>query len=388
MSILSVTELLSVRNKQLYQLSDDSITLDTSIPDSDAITDVNYQSSLLEEECVMTLKTKYQEIEVITSVPSPVNSFSSGNPTNLRSILIGSNSNSLIIGDNFNNFINSRSGDDLVFGFGGNDILLGGRGSDHLIGDFLPADIDFDQYGQILKFEIDSRNDILKGGKGDDILVDQYGSDVLRGGKGNDRLISISDSGTPRENNRIPAQSSDGNDLEKLRFSQKFFNNEGLESNDILSGGLGADTFEWNLLINASKSIVEKNTTDGIINWGMDGVAGENTNYHDHWVDGIGRDVITDFSGSGGEGDKIIIKGHTVQAMLLFEMEEKAVIGLYSDQGNDGERGGGAHDFDVLGKIVVRHDGNFNYENDVSLIGVDYGAYGDGAYLADSFGFA
>lgn len=141
------------------------------------------------------------------------------------------------------------------------------------------------------------------------------------------------------------------------------------------------------MLVNATKSIVADNSSDQIINWGMNGVAGENENYHDHWVDGIGRDVITDFSGEGGEGDKIVIKGHTAKAMLLRESGSKAVIGLYSDQGDDGERGGGAHDFDVLGEIIVRHDGNFSYENDVSVLGVDYKAYGNGSGLLDSFGF-
>ena len=198
----------------------------------------------------------------------------------------------------------------------------------------------------------------------------------------------MSDSGTPKENRRIPAQADDGNDLDKLRFTISFFNPQFIDGNDTLEGGSGADTFEWNLLINAPKSIVNKHTNDQIINWGGNGVAGENQNYHDHWVDGIGRDVITDFSGEGGEGDKIIIRGHTVQTMLLKESNSKAVIGVYSDQGNDGERGNGAHDFDVLGKIVVLHDGNFNYENDLSVIGTDYGAYGDGAGLADVFGFA
>ena len=161
-----------------------------------------------------------------------------------------------------------------------------------------------------------------------------------------------------------------------------------MASKDILTGGSGADTFEWNLLINASKDIVEKHTNDDeVINWGMNGVAGENDNYHDHWVDGIGRDLITDFSGQGGENDQIIVRGHTVKVKLLSEKPNKAKLGIYSDQGNDGERGNGAHDFDVLGKIVVKHDGNFNFDNDVQVVGVDYGAYGNGAELDQVFGF-
>ena len=302
------------------------------------------------------------------------------------SLIIGSGNGCTIEGNQYNNIILARGGDDLVFGHNGNDRLIGGKGSDHLIGDSISNREDFNNKGQLLKE--DFRNDILKGGVEDDILVDQYGSDKLKGGKGNDTLISISDSGIPNENKKIKPQNDDGNDLEKLKFRRRFFNPEAFESNDRLTGGEGSDTFEWNLLINARKSIVEKNTTDGVINWGMNGVAGENDAYHDHWVDGIGRDVITDFSGVGGEKDKIIIKGHTVKAELLFEKDLKAVIGLYSDQGNDGARGGGAHDFDVLGKIVVHHDGNFNFNEDISVIGVDYGAYGTGSNLHEAYGFA
>ena len=300
---------------------------------------------------------------------------------------LGTRDDDVITGSTENDFIIGFGGNDLMFGGSGNDVLMGRKGNDHLIGDFLPSSRDFDDFGRLLQSAATAKNDVLIGGSGDDVLVDQYGSDVLRGGAGNDRLISISDSGTPQENQRIQAQVDDGSDLDKLRFAKRFFNPEGYASNDRLTGGEGADTFEWNLLINATKSIVADNTSDQIINWGMNGVAGENENYHDHWVDGIGRDVITDFSGEGGEGDKIVIKGHTVKAMLLRESESKAVIGLYSDQGNDGERGGGAHDFDVLGKIIVRHDGNFSYENDVSVLGVDYGAYGNGSGLLDAFGF-
>ena len=301
---------------------------------------------------------------------------------------LGKRGDDVITGSGENDLIFGFRGSDLMLGVNGNDVLMGGKDSDHLIGDFFPSSENFDDFGQLLQSVASGKNDVLIGGPGDDVLVDQYGSDVFRGGAGNDRLISISDSGTPRENQRIKAQVENGSDLDKLRFAEKFFNPEDFASNDRFKGGEGADTFEWNLLINAPKSIVDGNTSDQIINWGMDGVAGENENYHDHWVDGIGRDVITDFSGEGGEGDKIIIKGHTVKTMMLRESESRVVIGLYSDQGNDGERGGGAHDFDVLGKIIVKHDGNFSYEDDLSVIGVDYGAYGNGSGLADAFGFA
>ena len=66
-------------------------------------------------------------------------------------------------------------------------------------------------------------------------------------------------------------------------------------------------------MINAKREIILKHVNDdGTINWGMNGVAGENDNeVHDHWVDGFGNDVITDFNRE--EGDKIRIEGHTTE---------------------------------------------------------------------------
>lgn len=339
-----------------------------------------YQISIDETNDYLSTYEQVLELENLNSVSTIDN--------NIPSRFKGSRNSDFIVGDATNSIIRARKGEDLVLGMGGNDRLHGGKGSDHLVGDFIPSREDYDEQGELIQSRSQTNNDILIGGDDDDILVDQYGSDRLRGGKGDDILISISDSGTPQENARIPAQTEDGDDLDKLKFNGKFFNPENYESNDRLTGGEGSDIFQWNLLINASKSIVDENTEDGIINWGMDGVAGENDNYHDHWVDGIGRDVITDFSGKGGENDQIIINGHTVQATLLSDTGTKAVIGVYSDQGADGQRGGGAHDFDVLGKIIVHHDGNFNFANDVEVEGVDYGAYGPGSEIFDVFQFA
>lgn len=335
-------------------------------------------------EAVDYLHEEYEISSVISLVPETSSDASDNDDEILLSSMEGTRGADLIIGDIADNVIRARKGDDMVFGMGGNDKVFGGKGADHLIGDFLPSSEDFDEQGYLIQSEGKSFNDTLVGGDGDDILVDQYGADRLKGGDGDDRLVSVSDSGTPRENPRVEV----GDTLEELKFSSKFFNPENYESNDRLTGGEGADVFEWNLLINAPKSIVAAETEDdGEIVWGMGGVAGRNDNYHDHWVDGIGRDVITDFSGEGGEGDAIIIKGHTVEAMLLSETETKAVIGVYSDQQGDGERGGGAHDFDVLGKIVVIHDGAFDFETDVTIEGVDYGAYGQGSDIFEVYGF-
>ena len=334
-------------------------------------------------EAVDYLHEEYEISSVISLVPETSSDASDNDDEIVLSSMEGTRGADLIIGDIADNVIRARKGDDMVFGMGGNDKVFGGKGADHLIGDFLPSSEDFDEQGYLIQSEGKSFNDTLVGGDGDDILVDQYGADRLKGGDGDDRLVSVSDSGTPRENPRVEV----GDTLEELKFSSKFFNPENYESNDRLTGGDGADVFEWNLLINAPKDIVERNTDAGVIRWGMDGVAGENNNYHDHWVDGIGRDVITDFSGKAGEGDQIVIKGHTVAIALLSDEDGRAVIGVYSDQGGDEERGGGAHDFDVLGKIVVFHDDAFDFDVDVEVESVDYGAYGQGSDIFDVFQF-
>ena len=110
---------------------------------------------------------------------------------------------------------------------------------------------------------------------------------------------------------------------------------------------------EFNFLLNAKAEILEKHTrSDGSINWR--GVAGENDNVHDHWVEGIGNDVIFDFSNQ--DRDKIILRGHTVEIAKVTYGEDGggdySLITVRSQQGN----GGGAHDEDLLGTVKVYGD--------------------------------
>ena len=99
-------------------------------------------------------------------------------------------------------------------------------------------------------------------------------------------------------------------------------------------------------MLNAKHEILDKHTRDdGSINWRK--VAGENDNVHDHWVEGIGNDTILDFSKQ--DGDKIDIRGHTVEIASITYGEDDggdySLIALRSQQGD----GGGAHDEDPLG---------------------------------------
>ena len=300
--------------------------------------------------------------------------------------LNGGDGGDKLFGGNGNDVLNGGEGEDKLFGGSGNDVLNGGEGEDKLFGgsgdDILKDDsnlknTDFNQKGYLRVNTLKKfGNDELFGGNGDDRLIFQLGSDKVFGGTGNDRFISLSDSNIPKENKNIPANKDDGNDLEKLSFDSLFYNPNNLSSNDVIFGGEGEDLFIFKLLINAKKEIIEKHTNeDGIINWGMNGVAGENNNYHDHWVEGIGYDVIKDFSVN--ERDSILLTGHTVQATKLSDIKNKAIIGIYSDQGADEKRGGGAHDLDVLGIIEVNYSGAnlFDMNSNLEIVQNDFGIF-------------
>ncbi len=291
--------------------------------------------------------------------------------------MFGGAGNDAMVGGFGNDRMFGGTGNDAMVGSFGRDRMFGGMGNDELVGDVAIQAKDFNKKGYFKKSTARKHgNDVLRGGDGNDWLQDQLGSDRMFGGTGDDTLVSVADSGTPAENKAIGANVDDGNDVDKLNFSDRFVNPAGLAANDRLTGGAGADTFKFDLLINAPRSIWQQHQNDdGSIEWGMNGVAGENDNYHDHWVDGIGRDTITDFSGTGGEGDDIVITGHTVTYKVLKEMDNRVVLGIYSDQGADGVRGGGAHDMDVLGVVRVNHDGNFNINRDVKVVNNDLGSF-------------
>lgn len=224
------------------------------------------------------------------------------------------------------NAINGGLGDDNVDGGAGNDILQGSYG-----------------------------NDTINGGAGDDLIDGGHGEDILNGGDGDDLLIAQSDG---REGYVADQPGRDeGDPLGELDpATGKLYPDQPIPADDVLTGGAGADTFYFQTLINAKQRFIEEHTNDdGSIRW--HGVAGENDNIHDHWVDVIGNDVITDFNRD--EGDRIVIEGHTTQIQSITygdangdNVIDHSVITIYSQQGN----GGGAHDEDQLGTITVYGD--------------------------------
>jgi Ca2+-binding RTX toxin-like protein len=207
----------------------------------------------------------------------------------------------------------------------GPDVTLNGRRGDDTL-------LDATRHGA-------GTHDVFNGGDGNDVVRGHWGEDSLRGGDGDDLLVSRSDSGEP-----VIAQD---------RLRPRYNSDEPyLDAGDRLTGGLGADTFLFRLDLDARLPMIARHTDDlGVIDW--HGVTGENRSPHDHWVEGIGTDTISDFYGS--EGDRIEIEGHTVQVYRIAYRDsdgdgraDVSIVYLRSNQG-----AAGAHNKDYLGKIMV-----------------------------------
>ena len=259
----------------------------------------------------------------------------------LASMTGGSAEHDHLNGTTGSNMLFAGASADSVAGMAGNDTLDGGSGDDKVWGG--------------------SGNDRLNGGTGADLLVGGFGADRMEGGNGNDVLLSRSDAG------EMVAE-QDGT-------TQIFANETAAFTavNDTLVGGRGADTFRFETLINAKDEIIAKHiNADGTVDWA--GVTGENNTVHDHWLDGLGNDVIRDFNRA--QGDKIEIFGHTNEVQSIEHRDSNgdgradfSVITVISQQG-----AAGAHDEDLLGTITVY--GNLVRESDIKVdAGVTYGAY-------------
>ncbi len=182
-----------------------------------------------------------------------------------------------------------------------------------------------------------------------DMIKAGSGQQTVNGGSGSDRIISYGDDGEPD-----PAQTEGAEGRVNAAVPDG-------AADDVITGGSGRDKFEFHALLNGKASVLAQHTgSTGHINWR--GVAGENDNVHDHWVQGFGNDVITDFSKS--EGDSILVRGHTVEiAEVTYGSDaggDYSLIRVISQQGNGGAGGAntetGAHDEDPLGTIKVYGD--------------------------------
>ncbi|MEM7508317.1 MAG: LamG-like jellyroll fold domain-containing protein [Pseudomonadota bacterium] len=258
------------------------------------------------------------------------------------------------------------SGDDLIEGGAGFDTIMGGGGDDTLRGGD-DADSIEGGYG----------DDILEGGDGNDALEGGRGSDLLLGGAGNDLLVSRSDAGEQRIGQLAlgePSRPDPDNEVNYARQKLYGWEDQALVADDVLVGGEGYDTFLFNAQINAKRDIIMKHVRDDrTINWA--GVAGENNELHDHWVDSFGIDIIADYN---ADEDNIAIIGHTADPTVSYQGidndgdgvddEVISIITVYSQQGNNG----GAHDEDLIGQIIV-HGDLVNEDDLVVNAGVTHG---------------
>lgn len=239
--------------------------------------------------------------------------------------------------------INGAAGHDTIDGGAGNDTLEGGTGHDSIHGG----------YG----------DDQLYGGEGNDELDGGRGSDIVFGGDGDDIIMARSDAGEQRAGQLVLGAPSrpDGGAIDYTYLKLADWIDQPVVADDILFGGAGADLFYIQPLINGKKDILLENVNDDrTIDWTGGGVAGENKYIHDHWVDQFGIDIIGDYD---ADEDTIAVIGHTAR---ILDVSYKAIdtdddgvvddvvsiVTVYSQQGN----GGGAHDEDLLGYLVVHGD--------------------------------
>ncbi|MEM8789984.1 MAG: LamG-like jellyroll fold domain-containing protein [Pseudomonadota bacterium] len=240
-----------------------------------------------------------------------------------------------------NDTFNAGSGNDVVYGGAGDDTVNAGTGDDSVEGG----------YG----------DDLIYGGEGNDTMDGGWGSDALFGGAGDDTLIARSDAGEDRAGQLVLGEPSrpSGNQIDEQYLKLVDWIDQPLVADDILHGGEGNDHFQIETLINGTRDSILDNTKDDGRGIRWHGVAGENNQVHDHWVDSIGIDVIADFK---ADEDHISIIGHTTQVEVDYKSHDSdgdgqadsvvSVITVYSQQGN----GGGAHDEDYLGYVVVHGD--------------------------------
>lgn len=162
-------------------------------------------------------------------------------------------------------------------GSDGRDILWGTNGANTISGGPRGDSTIATNYNSTSPDEIHGRggDDVLLGMDGNDVMYGDAGNDVLKGDGGQDTLYG-----------------GDGNDLI-----------EGISGGDVMYGGSGADTFRYWFFSDSVSS---------------------------------GYDIIGDFSGAGGDGDKIDLHTKLQGVTAVSLVTSGSGTFLFSNQGPDG----------------------------------------------------
>jgi len=159
--------------------------------------------------------------------------------------------NDTLYGGGGNDDLHGAEGDDILSGGEGEDTLYGGTGEDTLYGD-AGNDLLFGQAGDDV-LHGGTGHDSLHGGPGDDLLFGGEGDDALHGGLGDDTLVAGPGMDTlfggDGDDLLIGATiASDGQTISDDQSVNYLNGGDGEDtviasSNDIVSGGRGADLF-------------------------------------------------------------------------------------------------------------------------------------------------
>ena len=113
----------------------------------------------------------------------------------------------------------------------------------------------------------------------------------------------------------------------------------------------------------------------GDIDYSSNGVAGENENIHDHWLESTGKKIMKNYSEA--QGDTLVFECHTLQPDEIEYVnvggrrsKTDTVLNFISQQGD----GGGAHDEDEVGQVIIL-DNELERDDITVSAGVFYGLY-------------
>lgn len=262
---------------------------------------------------------------------------------------VGNVSANVIRGGVSNDQLDGGAGDDTLWGGGANDTLIGGLGGDALYGE--------------------AGNDILNGGAGDDILTGGLGDDRYVIDSLGDQIIELDGQGIDTIETTLNIWTL-ANGLENLIYSgTAAFTGVGNAANNVITGGVGDDTFIAGLgndtfnggagfdTIDYSAAgsavtvrlngYVAQNDGQG----GADGLTGIErvigTDFDDllvgdalanTLVGGAGRDTLLGLGGNdtliGGEGTANTLQGGTGDDLYIISVAGDSVVEL-ANEGSD-----------------------------------------------------